>query len=99
MRDRPEDEKKETEKIFLTIWYAEIKNVLIKEDVEIWSKGGYKERHLLTKTNNWYFTININKVVISNKVPCDNGMDCHYIVGYLANEVMVPLFIKTPKKL
>ena len=28
-------------KNFLTIWYAEIKNVLIKEDVEIWSKRGY----------------------------------------------------------
>ena len=29
------------EKSFLTIWYAEIKNVLIKEDVKIWSKRGY----------------------------------------------------------
>ena len=29
----PEDEKKETEKLFLTIQYAEIKNELIKEDV------------------------------------------------------------------
>ena len=28
-------------KKFLTIWYAEIKNVLIKEDVKIWSKRGY----------------------------------------------------------
>ena len=37
----PNDEKKETEKLFLTTWYAEIKNVLIKEDVEIWSKRGY----------------------------------------------------------
>ena len=31
----PEDEKKETEKLFLTTWYVEIKNVLIKVDVEI----------------------------------------------------------------
>ena len=37
-----EDEKeRERKKIFLTIWYAEIKNVLMKEDVEIWSKKGY----------------------------------------------------------
>ena len=36
-----EDEKKETEKLFLTIWYDEIKNVLIKEDIKIWSKRGY----------------------------------------------------------
>ena len=34
----PEDDKKETEKFFLTTWYTEIKNV---EDVEIWSKIGY----------------------------------------------------------
>ena len=25
-----------------TIWYAQIKNVLIKQDVKIWSKRGYK---------------------------------------------------------
>ena len=38
----PEEEKRDTEKIFfLTVRYAEIKNVLIKEDVEIWSKRGY----------------------------------------------------------
>ena len=34
----PEDEKKRDTKLFLTTWYAEIKNVLIKEDVETWSK-------------------------------------------------------------
>ena len=28
------------------------------------------------------FTININKGVISDKVPCNNGKDCRYIVGY-----------------
>ena len=37
----PNEEKEETEKLFLNIWYAEIKNVLIKKDVEIWSKRGY----------------------------------------------------------
>ena len=36
-----EEEKKETEKVFLIVWFAEIKNVLIKEDVQIWSKRGY----------------------------------------------------------
>ena len=35
-----------------TIWYAEIKNVLIKEDVQIFSKRGYNKRLLWTKTNN-----------------------------------------------
>ena len=50
----PEDDKKETEKKNLTIWYPEIKNVLVKEDVEIWSKRGYSQGLLWTKTNNWY---------------------------------------------
>ena len=50
----PGDDKKETEKVFLTIWYAEIKNVLIKEDIEIWSKGSYNQRLLSTNTNNQY---------------------------------------------
>ena len=36
-----EDEKQGPEKLFLTTWYAEIKNVLKKEDVEIWSKRGF----------------------------------------------------------
>ena len=50
----PEDEKKETEKLFLTTWYAKIKNVLIKEDVEIWSKKGYNQRLSWTNTNKLY---------------------------------------------
>ena len=37
------------------IWYAETKNVLIKVDVQIWSKRGYNQRLLWAKTNNWYF--------------------------------------------
>ena len=28
------------------------------------------------------FTIDINKVVVSDKVPCNNGKDYRYIVGY-----------------
>ena len=44
--------KKETEKMFLTTSYAEIKHLLIKEDVKIWSKRGYNPGLLWTKTNN-----------------------------------------------
>ena len=29
------------------------------------------------------FTIDINKVVVSDKVPCNNGKDCRYIVDYV----------------
>ena len=27
-------------------------------------------------------TFDINKVVVSDKVTCNNGKDCHYIEGY-----------------
>ena len=30
-------------------------------------------------------------------MPCNNGKDCHYIVGYQVNGALVPFFIKTPK--
>ena len=43
------------------------------------------------------FTIDIGKVVVSDKVPCNNGKDCRYIIGYQDNEALMPLFIKTPK--
>ena len=43
------------------------------------------------------FTIDIGKVVVSDKVPYNNGKDCRYIIGYQDNEALMPLFIKTPK--
>ena len=36
-------------------------------------------------------------MVASDKVPCNNGKDCRYIVGYQVDWGLVPLFIKTPK--
>ena len=44
-------------------------------------------------------TIDVNKLVISDKVPCNNRKDCRYIVGYQVDGVLVPLFIKTPKNI
>ena len=41
--------------------------------------------------------IDVNKLVVSEKVPCNNGKDCRYIVGYQVDEALMPLFIKTPK--
>ena len=43
------------------------------------------------------FTINVNKLVISDKVPRNNWKDCRYIVGYQVDGIPVPLFIRTPK--
>ena len=59
---------------------------------EVTTKDFYGQRQITD-----IFTIDVNKLVISDKVPCNNGKDCRYIVGYQVNEVLVPLFIKTPK--
>ena len=45
------------------------------------------------------FTTDVNKVVVSDKVSCNNGKDCRYIVGYQVNGALMPLFIKTPKNI
>ena len=45
------------------------------------------------------FTIDVNKLVISDKVPCNHRKDCRYIVGYQVDGVLIPLFIKTPKNI
>ena len=46
---------------------------------------------------NAIFTIDVNKVVVSDKVSCNNRKDCRYIVGYQLDEGLMSLFIKTPK--
>ena len=35
--------------------------------------------------------------MVSDEVPCNNGKDCRYIVGYQVDGVLIPLFIKTPR--
>ena len=40
-----------------------------------------------------------NKVVTSDKVLCNNGKDCRYIVGYQVDGALITLFIKTPKNI
>ena len=43
--------------------------------------------------------ININRVVVSDKVSCNNGKDCRYIVGYQVYEALITLLIKRPKNI
>ena len=38
-------------------------------------------------------------MVVSDKVPCNNGKDYRYIVGYQVDKSLIPLFIKTPKNI
>ena len=59
---------------------------------EVTTKDFYGQRQITD-----IFTIHVNKLVISDKVPCNNGKDCPYIVGYQVDGALIPLFIKTPK--
>ena len=43
------------------------------------------------------FKINVKQVVLFDKVACNNGKDCRYIVGYQVDGALIPLFIKTIK--
>ena len=61
---------------------------------EVLTKDFYGQRQITD-----IFTININKLVISDKVSCNNGKDCRYFVRYQVDGVLLPLFIKTPKNI
>ena len=57
-------------------------------------KDFYKQRQITD-----IFTSDVNKVVVSDKVSCNNGKGCRYIVGYQVNTALIPLFIKPPKNI
>ena len=59
---------------------------------EVTTKDFYRQRQITD-----IFTIDVNKVAVSDKVPCNNGKDCRSIVGYQVDGALIPLFIKTPK--
>ena len=61
---------------------------------EVTTKDFYGQRQITD-----IFTIDVNKLVISDKVPCNNGKDCRYIVRYQVDGALIPLFIKTPKNM
>ena len=61
---------------------------------EVTTKDFYGQRQITD-----IFTIDVNKVVVSDKVPCNNGKYCRYIVGYQLDEALIPLFIKTLKNI
>ena len=61
---------------------------------EVTVKGFYRQRQITH-----IFMIDVNKVVVSDKVFCNNGKNCHYIVGYQVSEAPIPLFIKKLKNI
>ena len=62
--------------------------------IEVASKEFNKQRQVTD-----IFTIDVNKVVVSEKVPCKNGKDHRYIISYQVDGEVIPLFIKTPKNI
>ena len=59
---------------------------------EVTTKEFYGQRQLTD-----IFRIDTNKLVICDKVPCNNGKDCRYVLGYQVDGGLIPLFIKTSK--
>ena len=59
---------------------------------EVTSKDFYGQRQITD-----IFAMDVNKLVVSEKVTCNNGKDCRYIVGYQVDEALIPLFTETPK--
>ena len=57
--------------------------------LEVTSKDFYRQRQITD-----IFTIDVNKLVLSDIVSCNNRKDCCYII-----DCQVPLFIKTPKNI
>ena len=61
---------------------------------EVTTKDFYGRRQITD-----IFMIEVKKVVVSDKVYCNNGKDCRYIVGYQVHGPLIPLFSKTPKNI
>ena len=61
---------------------------------EVTTKNFYGQRQ---KTD--IFTIDVNRVGVSDKVPYSNGKDCRCIVGYQVDGGLILLFMKTSKNI
>ena len=61
---------------------------------EVTTKDFYGQRQITD-----IFTTDVKKVVVSDKVPCNNGKDRRYVVGYQVDGALIPVFIKTPKNI
>ena len=49
--------------------------------IEVATEDFYRQKQMTDM-----FTISVNKVVLSDKVPCNTEKDWHYIVGYQVYE-------------
>ena len=61
---------------------------------EVTTKYYYRQRQITD-----IFTVDVNKLVVSDKMSCNNGKDCRYIVSYQVDGGLIPLFFKTAKNI
>ena len=54
---------------------------------EVAAKDFYRQRQITD-----ILTINVNRVVVSDKVSFNNGKDCRYIVGYQVSGALITLY-------
>ena len=60
--------------------------------VSVSSKDFYKRKQFTD-----LFSLDYDKVVVSDPIQCNNGKDKRYIIGYETSNGIIPLYIKTPK--
>ena len=61
--------------------------------IQVTSKDFYKQRPITDMLKS-----DVNKIVVSVKVSCNDGENGHYIIGYRVDgETIIPMFIKTSK--
>ena len=64
------------------------------DQIEIASKDFYNQKQVTD-----IFKINVSKVLVLDKVLCNDGNNWLYILGFQVDEeTIIPLFIQIPKK-
>ena len=60
--------------------------------VSVSSKDFYKRKQFTD-----LFSLDYDKVVVSDPIQCNNGKDKRYVIGYETSNGIIPLYVKTPK--
>ena len=60
--------------------------------VSVSSKDFYKRKQITD-----LFSLDYDKVVVSDPIQCNNDKDKRYVIGYETSNGIIPLYIKTPK--
>ena len=83
---------------FLSVIHMLLQKHIIKSmsfkfgQVNVSSKDFYKRKQFTD-----LFSLDCDKVVVSEPIQCNNSKDKRYVTGYETSNVIIPLYIKTPK--